>query len=168
MPGSWSAFVLLIGLISAPYIQIIFLVPVALTPEAHTDATACRAHWKAQKSLKLSRIGKFLCVCVSQMEFACSHVVCNWRPDGAGEWTDFRRHLSVKYIHSHIFILLRFWTCVLLFYWFYFCFIHFILSLKCFYHPACLVFNAFIVKQVATLVPHKCIFTSFPTYIWMN
>lgn len=33
-----------------------------------------------------SDLSGLITVCVSQMEFACSHVVCNWRPGGAGEF----------------------------------------------------------------------------------
>ena len=39
------------------------------------------------------------CVFVRQMEFACSHVVCNWRPDGAGRtfWDSFPQTITLFY-----------------------------------------------------------------------
>lgn len=72
LPGSWSAVVLyLIRLVSASHVHICLFF-------------FCLER-KGEKKVQKSRgCNKFLCV--SQMEFACSHVVCNWRPDGAGEF----------------------------------------------------------------------------------
>lgn len=66
MPGSWTAvLLLLICLISVSYIHI-FPLPCRFILEA-------RVKFKSFSFL------------LWQMEFACSHVVCDWRPVGAGK-----------------------------------------------------------------------------------